>query len=65
MKLYRVVAFLPGQGEVVPINKRIYRSVSQARAMRTRYLRGWWHSDPPAGHLVFVQEAEVEWAKLK
>jgi hypothetical protein len=62
VKLWRVVEFMPGRGGVFPINNTLYRSFSQAQAMRTRYLRnrGFENTDR-----VFIQETETDWVKTR
>lgn len=62
MKLYRVVEFYPSLGRIMPVTKTLYRSTSQAEAMRTRILqrRGYDREN-----LVFIEETDTEWTKVK
>lgn len=65
MKLYRVVEFHPSLGRIMPVTKALYRSLSQARAMRTRHLYRNSGANLPKGQLVFIEETDTEWTKLK
>lgn len=64
MKLYRVVEFNPTTGLITPVNKTLYKSSSQAKAMRTRYLQE--KNRYEFAKLVFVQTSnDIEWTKHK
>lgn len=68
MKLYRVVQFHPSLGKVLPIHNRLYRSPSQARAMRTRHLGSMGlprDEKYELAKLVFVEATDTDWSKLK